>query len=848
MAGSPSLPRIVRALVLLLALLALVDPRWPIGAPAGDVIVVLDESQSMDPAFNDTLWTALSDQVQKLAHGSRFALLRFGARPALELPLEPVANPTVAAALQSHVVPRHATVDATATDIEAALHAALRLAGPGRAAGVLLVTDAQQTRGDAATGLSALADAGIPVRTLRPTRDATLADAWIAHLHVPAIARAGDAVPVTVTLDGRRNRQGELQLRVDGAPRITRPVSLSGDAPTTLRVTLPALASGPRHVTVVLDMPGDPVADNNRAAAVVNVEGPGHILYVHADAAPPPAVRSLRAGGWTVTETPAALLMRALAHAEAPSLIVLDDIAADAMTDAAWAQLETAVRLHGAGLWVLGGAHSFGAGAYRHSRLEGLLPVIAEANRPTPRAAVLFVVDKSGSMDRGEDGISRLAMARQGVIGSASALLAGDLVGLLAFDATTRELLPLDRHPLPAQTLDRAWRVTAHGGTELTPALRAAIARLQSVDVERRMLVVVTDGFTKDEDIESLAAQLRTRAIELVALVIGGNEEIQALARLVRAGDGTLLRVHELANLPRFMRREVERRRKPAQLGRHLPAQTKPLPFLSDVAAWPPLSGYTVTRPRPEATVFLESHLGDPLLAAHNVGTGRAAVLAGGLGGWAQSWWRWPEWGRFIGGMSAWLSARSGNPRLHLRLEQARGTQRLVVDALSTHGDWSTAERGQLRLQAVGDDLKDYPLTRVAPGRYASDPLVLRDGAYRALLRVGDESRRFEFAHASADERIPAADTEQVIAAWRSAGWVQPWRPGEPLLTAQAATAETSNSRTLLLLLCSVLFLGSLVAERMRVAWPLRGWRFKTWPPLRQAPRRGRSGVNDARR
>ncbi len=317
--------------------------------------------------------------------------------------------------------------------------------------------------------------------------------------------------------------------------------------------------------------------------------------------------------------------------------------------------------------------------------------------------------------------------------------------------------------------------------------------------------------------------------MEVIALVIGGNREIPLLERLVRASDGTLLRVHRLANLPRFMRRELERQRKPAELGRQVLIQSNPLPFLGDVAAWPALTGYMVARPRPEATVFLQSRQGDPLLAAHELGTGRAAVLTGGLGAWAQSWWSWSEWGRFLGGMSAWLSAGSGNPLLYVRIQQRGDTHELVVDALSAQSEWSREDRSTLRLLGPGDDTRRVPMTRSAPGRYTSELSLPKAGRYRALIQVGGESRRFEFEHAPPEERIPASETERTYSSWMAAGWIRPWQPGEALLQTRHATAEAPHLRTVLLLLCIVLYVGVLIFERVPLVSPLSRPRLKRW-------------------
>ncbi|NIQ55204.1 MAG: VWA domain-containing protein, partial [Gammaproteobacteria bacterium] len=151
---------------------------------------------------------------------------------------------------------------------------------------------------------------------------------------------------------------------------------------------------------------------------LVEVEGPARVLFLTgaSGAEPSPLLQSLVAGGWDVAALPASRFGSPPPAGPAPALLVLDDVSVGDMPSPAWRHLEHLVRDEGAGLLVLGGPRSFAAGGYRRSRLEDLLPVTAEAREPRPGAAILFLVDTSGSMERDRRGRSPLELARRAVL------------------------------------------------------------------------------------------------------------------------------------------------------------------------------------------------------------------------------------------------------------------------------------------------------------------------------------------------------------------------------------------------------------------------------------------------
>ena len=163
-----------------------------------------------------------------------------------------------------------------------------------------------------------------------------------------------------------------------------------------------------------------------------------------------------------------------------------------------------AVRRDAMGLLALGGPQSFGLGGYRGSALESLLPVVSEPPADEPPAAVMFVVDISGSMAQSASVSDKLRAANAAVLHAAAALRPEDRVGLIAFDVEARQLLGVERRDDHARAIRQAWPTTASGGTSLIPALELAQTALAAETAERKLLILVTDGMLSDADVDDL--------------------------------------------------------------------------------------------------------------------------------------------------------------------------------------------------------------------------------------------------------------------------------------------------------------------------------------------------------
>ena len=587
----------------LLALVALGRP-WP--ADRGDALVFLLADRSASVATEQTS-KAVADIADQVTQAGRTVVrtIEFAGRP--EAP---------------------GSADVQSTNIEAAIDLALNRRSTTSRAAIVVVSDGNATGGDTRRALQSAADAGVPLlwRTVEPGAQSP---------HIAGVLAAGDAspgqeIPISVQIFGKVTRPMLIELSSRDGRADPVAARIAPGTPGSVSLPVRAVSAGTLVLDATLrDESSSNIVDAWRDAVAIDVAAPAEILFVAAG--PSVLARSLRDGGWTLDSvTPSGLDAKA-GSLDRYAAVVLDDVPASAARPATWVALQSAVRDAGTGLLVLGGAQSFAAGSYGDSRLESLLPVLSRPSGLGDATALVFVVDKSGSMGATSAGVDRFRLAQRAVIETATMLTDRDSAALVAFDAEPRTLLPLQGAQAFREAVARPWPAQPKGGTRIAPALEAAVAQLESAPAQRRIIVLVTDGFVDQQPDPALEARLTRARVELIALGVGPDADMAALARLVPPERGTILRVAEAAELPVMMRQGLENRRAPIERGRIAVRAKAPLPFQSSArTAWPTVEAYAVTTPAPRAIVHLESERGDPLIASARVGLGQVVAVTPG--------------------------------------------------------------------------------------------------------------------------------------------------------------------------------------------------------------------------
>ncbi|WP_405242528.1 VWA domain-containing protein [Lentisalinibacter salinarum] len=688
--------------------------------------------------------------------------------------------------------------------MDAVLEATLRDLAP-RDRNVIVLASRGRWPARTATLVRQSAEAGHPV-FWQPTRG--VHEPVIIGVRAPARAAAGEPIFLEVRHEAPAGAALDVVLEHEGA-RLAR-VSASPDEVTRLSLEAPRTGVLQLDAELADRSTGEPV-DRLTGAAIVNIAGRPALLVVSRDRSA--LGDALAGGGWPVVRMQPHAWPAAADSLGRYGAIILDNVPADGVPDAAWRSLAAAVRESATGLLVLGGPDAFGLGAYRGSVLESVLPVVSEPPAPDQPADLVFLVDVSGSM--GRDDYGALRAARDAVVATARALTPTDRTGLVAFEAEARVLLASASREDHARALRAAFPDRASGGTRLLPAIRTGLAMLADAGQYQRLLVLVTDGQLADDDLAALDAGLHGKGAELIAIVVGDADADVPVERLDAGENVTVIVSRDLAGLPALMRDEVESRRPAFATGPAEPVVVR-AGFLPDAAdrGWPPLDAWLVTRPRPEATVYLVAPGGEPLLVTGTAGAGRVAVLTGGLGAWAGDWLGWEHWPALAAGVVEAVAVGSTGPSA---IAYRRGAAEVVIDT----GIGSQPPRRVVLTTPTGVvEVRAEPL---APGRWRVPLPEESDGVWQLAWETDARRWRHAFLAGHDDpggpDQILASDLVEV-------GVLRRWQ-GE---ASMAALSPPLPLRRGLALAALLVFLATLALERyvggalapIAVRWPGR--------------------------
>jgi Ca-activated chloride channel family protein len=189
-------------------------------------------------------------------------------------------------------------------------------------------------------------------------------------------------------------------------------------------------------------------------------------------------------------------------------------------------------------------------------------PPVDDRRRPAPPREMIFVIDNSGSM-AGES----MEQARASLLHALRTLRPADRFNVIRFDDTMTSLFETPVAATPDQValaLRYAESLDAEGGTEMLPALRAALIDPTPADGRVRQLIFMTDGAISNEA-EMLEAIGRSRGRSRVFMIgIGSAPNSLLMNRMSEVGRGSYVHIGDTAEVNARMTELLDRLVRPA--------------------------------------------------------------------------------------------------------------------------------------------------------------------------------------------------------------------------------------------------------------------------------------------
>ncbi len=754
--ASRTLPRgrriaslVIRLTLVSALVLALAGTRLALPSDRLSVVYLLDASASMLDATSDELVEWARASVRQKPEGDTAGVVVFGANALVDrLPSEldqlsdPASQPVVGA-----------------TDVAAAVRLAAAIFPTGSQQRMVLLSDGNDTSGEADDAIAAAAARGIRFDVVVPA-DESAAEVLMDALDAPPGARVGETIDLVARLRSTVTTDATLRLLADGATVATRELQLEPGI-TTIPFSVTATEPGFHVFRAVIESDIDRFAQNNAADAYVLVTGEPQILVATDD--PQRAadlIASLGDGSLEVTVVPAGGVPSSLATLAGYDTVVLDNVEASDLGEATMATLQVYVRDLGKGLVMLGGRDSFGAGGYLGTALEETLPVymtVRDRER-SPDVAMVAVVDKSGSMadchctgdsrdnanPSGQRGFEKVDIAREAILRAAEAMAPTDQLGVVAFDQNAH--WAVRTAPIDFGALDAGIGFPADGNTNIYAGLKAAYDDLVNNPATLRHIILITDGWSTHGAYDELIADMRAAGITLSTIGTGGGSA-QILRRLAEESGGRYYDAADATTIPDIFLRETIR-----TAGEQIVEETfQPIPSSSseildglDAGRLPQLLGYNATTAKGSATVALLTGREDPLLAQWQYGLGRAVAWTSDTRPlWAAPWIGTPEFGTLTAQLVAWTLPPQDAEGIDVRFSPGeRGELNVEVTSFDADAGPRNFYRTVLRLVSPDLEPTQAVLEQIGPGRYAGTVRAEGQGAYlvRVAQTIEDES------------------------------------------------------------------------------------------------------------
>lgn len=736
---------VVRALLLGLILLAVVDPVIRTRSDQVTTVFVVDVSASMGDAAKEAARTWVESALTDADDG-RWAVVEFGedARVGSPVGTEPYR--------------RARGVEIGATNLARALRLGESLLDGETKQRIVLVSDGRANAGDLQSEVDRLELLGITV-DVHTVAGSLVTDAAVAGVDLPSTTGEGEAFEATVEVLSTVAAEAVVELN-DGNGNVARQTVSLVPGSNSVGFEVVAGDAGLQEITAEVSLLGDSVEQNDSLVTGIEVRGPASVLIVEGDDdAGLILQQALEARGLAVERVNAETIP-SLQQMSIHRAVVLVDVSSRDLAEEKVTQLSTFVRDMGRGLVVVGGTSSYGLGGYRDTPLEALLPVDSEAPDLQREAEVaeVLLIDTSESMgachcdEQGvnsfEGGVNKTDISKAAAVRAIEALGSGDEIGLLAFSGTTQWVIPLQEFPSREVIDTGVASLRPMGETRIVRALEEAAEALLESDKELKHIILFTDGFTSEleigadfvgapfaQDLVEAAEKVAAQGIT-ISVVGTGEGAIPALEEVAEAGNGRFYPGRDLNEIPEIFVKEARlAARSFINEGEYFPIVTSTAEAVRDIASSPALLGYVATTPKPTADVQLQvGELSDPLLASWRIGLGRVtAWTSDGGDRWATNWAGWDGFGDFWSDVVRSTFPLSGSEGQRL---EASVAEELMTIRLEGSEAWPAGTDPVARVAYPDGTSEEVRLERVSDFEFAAVAPARQGGTYAVGLSV----------------------------------------------------------------------------------------------------------------
>ena len=532
------------------------------------------------------------------------------------------------------------------TNIEEALKLAGSIADEKKPARFVLLTDGNETRGDAMLQANLMQNSKFSIDVV-PLAKTVKQDVVIESFETPQVAFEGEQQQFIVTIHSDIDQQGTLVLYENGQSIIQQEITMqTGSNRYVFRHFSSGTGLLKYEAQVLVD--SDALLENNKLTSVTTVQAAPKLLIVQSEKKPSAIPNIIGQDTIHTTIINSTELPTMLSSYLPYQAIIFDNVPAHEVGEAKMTVIEQAVKHFGTGFMMVGGEQSYGLGGYYKTPVENLLPVVmdVQGEKEMPSLGLVLVIDRSGSMMG-----SKMLLAKEAAARSIELLRDDDTLGVIAFDDRPWQIIETQQLKDKEKAKEDVLSIPAGGGTEIYAPLQMAYESLKSKELQRKHIILLTDGYgSTSPDYGDLVENGLANGITLSTVGIGQDSDRRLLEELSEIGSGRFYDVVDETTVPAILSRET------SMMTRTYIVDNPFYPTVYNADQWsglftdgiPEMNAYIATTAKPLATVVAESDEEDPILTTWQYGLGTTIAFASDASGaWAGGWASWPNWKKF---------------------------------------------------------------------------------------------------------------------------------------------------------------------------------------------------------
>lgn len=731
-----------RATVVSLIVLALAELQSVRTTERLTTMFLLDVSESIPRDKQVEAMQFVTEASKKRRKDDLSAVVVFGRNPLVESPPAPVES-NLSMGIES-------LVDRQYTDIGAAMKLALATFPEDTARRIVLISDGNENRGNLIEQATAAQKLGVQVDVV-PIEYFYDQEVLVERVNLPPDVKKGETVNIGVVVRASGASKGTLQIfqKADNyrapAPGNEQPVPV--DLKRGINVfNLKQKILEPNFYTFTAEFipdkdSGDRRSINNKADGFVRARGTAQVLLIegvrgeHNE-----LVRALREKNLEVTTLTAPRidggggvggdnLPEDLAQLQPYDTVILGNVPKEAFTENQQKILETNVHDMGAGLVMLGGPDSFGAGGWMNSPIEKALPVDMQIKsiKAQGKSAMVLIMHAT-EIPEGNYWMKVIAQE------ALKTLSSYDYAGMLHWEGQEAWLFTLQ--PIgqgKARMLRAIDRMTPGDMPSFEGIINKALAGMRTVpDAMTKHMIIISDGDPAPPTRTTINQLIAAKITVTTVLTAAHGNDPGSLSTMRDIANKTKGRFYNVTNpkaLPRIYQKEARIISRPL-IFEQTPGWSPKLNFSSEPvagldSALPPILGMVLTSPKENELVELPitsplpSGQVNPILAHWSYGLGKSVAFTSDAGArWTTAWKDWGSYAAFWSQVIRWSMRPVDRGNLALSVRREEGRIKVVVDALDKNNQFLNFLRVQGAV--IDPDLKPrtVELAQTAPGRY----------------------------------------------------------------------------------------------------------------------------------